>query len=196
MLSEVQITTEPTVEPLTVQEFHGWIKLDTTLTDDDAVVIPNVIKSARQEVERYLNRALITQTITAYYSSFTEKVYLPFPPIISVTTVNRHRLDQVVTLVLNSDFYVQGNKDKFLFITNPLDVVPGTSPRDTINGFELEVIYTAGYGPASSDIPQSIIDSVAMVASANYSIKKGDSTGEIFSNEVKQKLNSFKNYTI
>lgn len=196
MIAEVEITSEPAVEPLTVAEFHTWIGLSTSFTDDDAAIIPNVIKSARQTVESYLNRALITQTITVWYSSFREKIYLPLSPVISVTTVTTKRLDQSVTLVENSDYFVQGNKDKWIFITNPLDVTPGTSPRDNLNGFELEVVYIGGYGAASTDIPQGIIDSVAMIASANYANRMGDNKGDILTTEVKQKLNSFKIYSI
>lgn len=197
MISEVKISTEPTAEPLSVAEFHGWINLSTNFTQDDAAIIPNVIKSARQMVERYLNRALITQTITAYFDSFGAKIYLPFAPVISVTTVKRKRLDQSVTLTVNSDYYVQGNKDKFLYITNPLEVTPGTSPHDSVNGYELEVVYQAGYGAASSDIPQNIVDSVAMIAAGNYVARKGgDKVMDIISMEVQQKLNFYKLYTI
>lgn len=202
-LSEVEITTEPSVEPLTTAEFHTWANLNTAFTDDDAAVIPNVIKSARQMVERYLNRALITQTITAYFDSIQEKMYLPFNPVISVATVKRKRLDVSTTLTLNTDYYIQGNKDKFLFITNPLDVVPGTSPRDTLNGFELEVKYDAGYGDASTDVPQNLIDSVAMVAVGNYTARKGGDKVlagsmklNIINQEVQQKLNSYRIYSI
>ena len=197
MIAEVEITTEPTVEPLTVAEFHTWSNIPTAFTDDDATIIPNVIKSARQMVERYLNRALITQTITVWYSSVGEKVYLPFTPVISVTTVKTKRLNESTTLTENTGYYVQGNKDKWIFLTNPLDVTPGTSPRDTLEGFELEIVYQAGYGAASTAIPQDVIDSVAMVASGNYVARKGgDKSIDIISKEVKQKLNPYRVYSI
>lgn len=196
-LSEVKITTEPTVEPLTTAEFHTFAEIDTGYTDHDAAIIPNAIKSARQIVERYLNRALITQTITAYYSATTDKVYLPYGPIQSVTTVTTYRLNNTNVLTLNTGYYVQGNHDKYLFMTNPVDVTPGMSPRDSLKAFELEVVYVAGYGDASTDIPQDIINCVGMVAQAIYERQTTDIPDiEILNDQVKQMLNPYRNYTI
>ena len=195
MIHEVEITTAPSVEPLTTAEFHSWANMPTAFTDDDTI-IANVIKSARQMVERYLNRALITQTLTVWWEVIPTVVYLPFAPIQSVTTVKTKRLNVSTTLTENTNFYVQGNKDKYLRMTDPFHGSVAVSEADKVVGYELEVVYVAGYGDASTDIPQDIIDAVQMVAVGNYTSRVGENEKNLINEQVKEKLNPYRVYTI
>ncbi len=196
-LSEVEISTAPAVEPVTTALMKTWLKIDSGFTDDDTI-IDNCVTSARQIVEGYLNRALINQTVKAYYSSFDEKVRLPLIPVSSITSVKRKRLNQSTTLTLNTDYYVQGVADQYLYITNPLDVVPGTSPRDTLEGFELEVEYVAGYGTAASDIPTDIVLGVKQVAAWIYTHRMDDDIkgSQGLTKGVKQLLNRYRVFPV
>lgn len=53
------IVTEPSIEPVTLSDVKAYAKIDGS--DDDGL-LNDLIMTARQSVEKYLKRALITQT--------------------------------------------------------------------------------------------------------------------------------------
>ena len=56
-----KVTTEPTAEPLSLQEVKEYLRVDDAT--DERVVQPLII-AARQFAEEHMNRALMQQTIT------------------------------------------------------------------------------------------------------------------------------------
>lgn len=65
--SRVVVYTAPTVEPVTVEDAHLHLRVDSTADD---VLIYNLIIAARQRVEADTDRALITQTWDIYCDEF------------------------------------------------------------------------------------------------------------------------------
>ena len=78
LLSEVKVHAAPAVEPITLTEAKAYMKVD--YTNDDTLIEDVLIPSARQMVEKMLNKALITQTLKAYYTTFGKVVDLPYSP--------------------------------------------------------------------------------------------------------------------
>ena len=56
-----KVTTEPTAEPLSLQEVKEYLRVDDAT--DERVVQPLII-AARQFAESHMNRSLMQQTIT------------------------------------------------------------------------------------------------------------------------------------
>ena len=56
-----RVTTQPSLEVWTLSEVKNYLKVDTSADD---TLITTLLQSAREVAERYLNQALITQTIT------------------------------------------------------------------------------------------------------------------------------------
>jgi hypothetical protein len=72
----------PAVEPLTLEEAKNHLRVDADIDEDDAL-INNLIAAARQDCEKFQNRAYITQTWELWLDAWPEKDYieLPLPPL-------------------------------------------------------------------------------------------------------------------
>ena len=60
-MAGIKVTTEPTAEPLSLQEVKEYLRVDDAT--DERVVQPLII-AARQFAEEHMNRALMQQTFT------------------------------------------------------------------------------------------------------------------------------------
>lgn len=80
------VITEPTVEPLTVEELKAHLRVDTA--DEDALIEAYLIES-REYFEARTRRSLHEKTLEYFLDGFPcGPVYLPFAsPLISVTGV-------------------------------------------------------------------------------------------------------------
>ena len=81
------LVTGPPVEPISVTTARLALKIDTTV--DDAL-IDKWIGAARDYVETFTGRKLITQTWDLKLDGFPscDVIELPFPPVTSVTSVS------------------------------------------------------------------------------------------------------------
>lgn len=80
-------TSAPAVEPITLQETKDFLRVDTA--DDDAL-LDAMIVAVRDDAERKLRRALVTQTWEYTVDRFpdgADPILLPRPPLSSVTSV-------------------------------------------------------------------------------------------------------------
>lgn len=156
---EVGVDTPPVNPVLTTAQAKAFMRVDSS-TDDS--YINNVVTVATKRVEDYLNRSLITQTLTCYFKSYSNCVYLPNTPVQSVTTVTQISSDNSENvLVVDSGYYVKGVKDKYLDMGSAGNYLPaGHSPNDLLAGYALKVTYIAGYGDDSTDIPEPITEAI------------------------------------
>jgi len=194
LLSEVKVSSAPAVEPVSLSDAKAYMKVD--YTDDDTMIEDVLIPSARQMVEKNMNRSLITQTLKAYYSTYDQKVMLPYSPIQSVTTVKRIDLNTITTLTVNNDFYVQGLDDKYLLMTSPYNLPPGHSPNDTLKGSQLEVEYVAGYGAAATDVPGIIREAIFKTIAFNYENRNEDEAGMELPKSAVRLINAYRKWQI
>lgn len=76
---QVKVITPPAVEPVTVEE----VKLHTRVAGDvEDYLIAMWIRSARELIEEYQRRAIITQTLEVTMDSFPDSVFcLPRAPL-------------------------------------------------------------------------------------------------------------------
>ena len=82
------LVTAPAAEPLTTAEAKTHLRVDNS---EDDVYIGALITAARQEVERYTGRALVTQTWDLTLDAFpwgNGPIWLPRPPVQSVTSIS------------------------------------------------------------------------------------------------------------
>jgi uncharacterized phiE125 gp8 family phage protein len=196
-LSSVSVTTAPSVEPVTAAEVKLFSKID--FSDDDTLLTIQ-IKSARQMVEKYLNKTLIDTTLKAYYTNYNQRVWLPYGPHQSVTSVTRKRRNESTTLTVNTDYYLLGDTVKYLDL-EPTGIInpPGLSRDEQALGWDLEVVFVAGYGAASTDIPQPIKEAILKTIETNYDMRGNLVVGLISSelpNTAKALINSYRTPTI
>jgi uncharacterized phiE125 gp8 family phage protein len=158
---EYQITTQPDVEPITIEEAKLNLKV---YCDADDALITLRIAAARRACEQYENRAYITQTITAKMSWLPCEIILPLPLLQSVTSITYIDLsgdEQTLSSGLYDvdTFREPGRVTKAYNATYP-------SIRVTVNG--VTIVYKAGYGNTAADVPQETIQAMQLFIAHLY----------------------------
>jgi uncharacterized phiE125 gp8 family phage protein len=106
--SKYKVSTHPTAEPIDLTEAKLYLRVDTTADDD---LIETLIKAARESVELYTSRALVTQTVTQkldYFPSFGFRLAVhPVQSITSIVYKDSNGADQT----LSTDIYMLDNYD-------------------------------------------------------------------------------------
>lgn len=146
----VTVSSEPAAEPITTAEAKTQLRLSVT---DDDTYIDTLIVTARRQVEKYLARALVTQTRVLRLDRFplSNVIELPYAPIQSVSSVTY--VDQNgTTQTWSSDEYRVDIYSSPGRITPEFDYVWPVAREVT---HAVTVTYVCGYGGAS-DLPADI----------------------------------------
>lgn len=144
----VQIDAETGSDIISLSELKAYARIETS--DDDSV-ISNMIKSATQKCEAYMNRDIIAKTRTLFISNVNRsgeygdlykrkiKIVLPFAPIASVTSVQQQDSSGTLSSIGHN---VYGFEDKYIEI-----------PSDYMHN--IKIVYTTS-GLSFSDIKMAI----------------------------------------
>lgn len=79
-------SVEPVVEPVTLAEARLHLKIDDDITVEDALVL-GWIRTARDLVENYCRRSLVSRTLVLRLDCFYDEIRLPRGPVQSVSSV-------------------------------------------------------------------------------------------------------------
>ena len=159
-----KVTTQPTVEPVTVAELKTFARIDTNEEDS---LISSFIVAARMSAEEYLGQAFISQTITTFLEFWPGRmVELPRPPLISVTGVYTIDEDDAETEYDSDNYYLNT-----IATPGQLCLKRGsTQPINTDRDFGRFIIRSVhGYGTAASDVPSQFVEGIKLWAAALYS---------------------------
>jgi uncharacterized phiE125 gp8 family phage protein len=113
---EVQTKTDTGREPVNVEEVKSYIGLSGTEKDGELNLI---IAAAREAVERKYGISLKAKTYEVYVREPGSYVDIPHPPTESVSEVVSIDSEGTETaLTLNTDFYLWGNKELKMELTD------------------------------------------------------------------------------
>ena len=177
--NSVTRATGPAVEPLTVAEAKLHLRVD--ISDDDTY-IGTLITAAREWVENYLDRTLITTQLILRAAEFpTEELELARPPMATAGTatavVITYTLADTTTATLSTALY---RVDRTTTPGNVAPVINGTWPSDVIEDANaVAVTYWAGYGPTSASVPATIRHAMLMLIGHWYDRRSAVLTGTI-----------------
>ncbi len=163
----LNITTEPTTEPLTTQEVKSHVRQD--ISDDDDY-IDALITAARKSAETFTNRQFITATYTLNLDRFPRGkngtvIKLSRPPIVSVSSVKYFDVDGTQqTLVADTDYQVDVLSEPGRLAPAPSMFWPSVQ-AERLN--PIEIIYIAGYGAAGA-VPQGIKQALLLLVAHWY----------------------------
>lgn len=143
-----KVTTQPTSEPITLNEAKAWLKVD--FTEDDAV-INSLISAAREEVENFTLHKLMPQTITEKFNALNNGLELSVYPVSSIQSITYIDEDGNNQTLSTSD-YVLDNFQRMPRIT-PKNGVTWPSVLSEENA--VTVVYSAGYLNAD-EVPAGI----------------------------------------
>jgi len=170
LLRGLRRTTDPAVEPVLFADIHpDHLRLTG---EHERGYVESLISMAREEAEAYMHRALIEQSWTLTLDvwpggsrDWWDEIHrptdtpsnlyleLPYPPLISVTSIDTYDTADVVTPITVADYFVTDTNSE----PGRLVLRSGqTWPIDTRRGARIKVIYKAGYGLAGANVPVGI----------------------------------------
>ena len=148
--------------PVSLADMKLHLKIDSGMTADDTL-ITTLISAATTYCEEFQHRAYITQTRIDYYDRFPLFFHVPYPPLISVTSIiyiDTNGDEQT----LNADQYRVDIGNQPGRVTEAYNVTwPDT--RDITNAVVLT--YSAGYGAAAA-VPDTIKAAIKLLVGHWY----------------------------
>jgi len=159
----LRVTSEPAVEPITLDQAKDHLRVDSTADDD---LITALIKSARRSCEIETNRSLITQTLQLTMVNWRNRVIgMPRSRVQSITSVKYIDSSGTQQTIDASNYQSDLTVDP-----GRLAPVHGyTWPTVKPGTFEaVEITYVAGYGDAGSDVEPGIVQAMYLMLTHLY----------------------------
>ena len=167
-MSGIKITTQPTQEPVTLQEVKDYLRVEDNT--DERVLRP-FIETARRYAEEHLRRTLMSTTYTLFMDSLDEMedplwegmrtgpyknyyknyICLPKSPVVSVTHLKTYDDSDNATTMAASKYYVDNAREPARLVLRTGETFP--SALRVANAIEIE--FVAGYSSPFS-IPEPI----------------------------------------
>lgn len=181
MTSFIQ-TVPPAAEPVALADVKLQARIDTTADD---TLVTNLITGARQWVEQYTGRALITQTWQFYMDVWpgvpepwwdgvrerpitaldsVQYVHLPRPPLASVNSIQYFDNCDNATVWPSSNYYVDTIRAPGRIALRMGSVWP--VPTRPANGIMIE--YVCGYGSDGTTVPEPIKTAIRQIIAHWY----------------------------
>ena len=162
----------PALEPVTLDEVKDHLRLSGTAED---VYLEALIKAARQEVEAWTGRAMISRAVTLDLAAWETVSPIPllFPPVASITSVTGYSNDAVGTTVTSANYFLTGSR---------LAQAPNTagwSSEAERAQLALRVVYSAGYGSTTETVPMGLRQAVMMYVADLYETRQSEVVGTI-----------------
>jgi uncharacterized phiE125 gp8 family phage protein len=167
----LKLVSPPSIEPVTLAEAKAHLRLDT---DADDAYISALITAARERVELFLRRALITQTfeytidrfpVNAYLIYTTSFIDLPRPPLRSVEWIKYVDAAGNLQTLPPGTYVVDTSSNEMGRVALAWNQFwPIT--RWSINAVTIR--FVAGYGDTAEDVPQAIRHGILIEISNLY----------------------------
>jgi uncharacterized phiE125 gp8 family phage protein len=186
-----RILTEPTVEPVTLNELKEHMRLDGS---GDDIYLLDLLAEARQMIEDHIGMAMLTQSWTLTLDSWPHgqerwwdgvrqghinsiyaaphlvDVELPKYPLQSITSVTVYDEDGTSSAVTVADVFDIDTQQMPGRITLQRGAVWPIAMRANN---AIEIIYISGYGSSASDVPAPLKRAVKQLAAYLYA-HRGD----------------------
>lgn len=169
------LITPPAAEPLTYAEAAGHLRVETPT---DETYITSLVVAARQWAERYLGRALVTQTWERVLDRFPcGAIVLGMGRLASVTSVTYLDAAGASQTLGTSAYQVDDVSEPGRVLQAPSTYWPSTE-AGRVNA--VRVRFVAGYGAASA-VPVPIKAAMLLLVGHLYEHRESEVTGTITS---------------
>lgn len=155
-LLDLNLITAPASEPVSLAEAKLQCHVDGS--DEDTLLTAYIV-SARMHVENAISRALITQTWEMRLDAWPSRLYLPRPPLLTVTSVT-YTDEDGVTATLDSDAYALRTGTDPGSVLFDGDLLPTVTLADQA---AIAVRYTCGYGASASAVPKPLFHAMLLL---------------------------------
>lgn len=159
-INKWKVSTAPSSEPITLSEAKLYLRVDNSA--DDALITA-LITAARETVERYTSRALVTQTVTQVLDGFPGFGFrLAVHPVQSITSIT-YKDSNGDTQTLASSIYMLDNYEMpNAVVLKANQQFPST--YDETNA--VTVVYVAG--EAAGNVPKAILQAMYLTIADFY----------------------------
>ncbi len=166
----LSLVTAPARQPVTLQQAKDHLRVDETV--DDSVIDP-LIKTAREHVEAFTHRALITQTWDLFLDAFSQIILMPKAPLQSVTSIKYLDTAGVQQTLASTEYKVD-------VASNAARIVPAWGKswplvREEINAVEIR--FVSGHGDNPEDLASPIIQALLLIVAHLYENREATSNG-------------------
>lgn len=176
---ETTLKTAPIKEPVSIDDVKKHMVIDDDYTDRDSLIL-SLISDAREWIEEYLWRKLITQTWYAYLEDWPAGDYieLPFGTLQSVTAI-KYTDTADAESTWNSSEYIVGTD----YLKGRVTLAYGyTWPNTTLRDSNpIEVEFKCGYGDDAADVPVNIKRGIYMMVAEMYENREVSIYGQTYS---------------
>lgn len=162
-------TTEATAELFTLAEVKNFLKIPTENTTDDSLLGGSdekggLIEASRMAVQNLINRSTINEIWTMWLHEQPDLIYLPKGKIQSVSSVTTYQVDGSTTAESSTTTYdTQTGEYGYVLLRENASWTASDRTRRI-----MAVVYTAGYGTASTSVPPAIITAAYEILSLMY----------------------------
>jgi uncharacterized phiE125 gp8 family phage protein len=160
-MHKVSVVTAATTYPVTLPEVKLHLNISSSTKDS---YIDTLISAATTNIERYLNRALITQTWKVFYDCFHNEMKIPFGALQSVTHVKYYSQSATLTTWATSQYWVVSQTDPG-YVRKAYDVSFPELQNGRPNAIEIQ--FVCGYGLAAS-VPEDIKHAIKLLVTDYY----------------------------
>ena len=151
---QTRILTEPTDNLFELDYLKNHLRVDHT---QDDILITQLAKSIIAKCEHYAGRAFQQKQIRAQWSEFGNVAVLPFPPHISIDSVQRRRADVGGIQQWGDVTYTYSGLDEWkIYIDATFSTVSWQSS-------ETRVDFTCGYDETPSAVYDAVKDTITFV---------------------------------
>lgn len=164
-----KLTSTITTEPVTIEQARSQIGLDPSDSSMDTL-LNTLITAAREYVEKYTNRSLITADWIAYADNFPAwEINLFKLPVTEITSVSYYDVNNQLQTISANDYDTD-------LVSEPVRISPayGKSWPDTYDKLNaVEIAFKSGYGAAATDVPKTL-QAVILMIITHLEANRGD----------------------
>lgn len=140
-MSIISILTEENSNIIELSEIKNFLRIDF---NDDDNLLKELLKSATKQCELYISQSLSKKTYKFSIYSITNNILkLPYPPIISITSVNI--VDKNNNSIEYTNFTLDPISSSLIFKNLPS------------NFYRVDMTYKSGYSEIPNDIKQGLL---------------------------------------
>ena len=169
------IVTEPTLEPLSLEEIEDHLRLSETSTGAEDAVLLFFLETARRYAERVQNRAYLEQVWTLTLDTWPKGDYIqiPRPPLIGVASVVYYATGGTAATMTAGNYYVDTASEPGRVHLGYGETWPSETLRPA-NG--VAVTFTAGYGSVPTAVPTEIKQALKLLVGHMYENREATMT--------------------
>ena len=160
------IVTQPTLEPVSVDDINEFLRLTGTSGSGDSI-ISGLITAARRYCEKVQNRSYIDQVWKLTIDGFPvgSNIKLPLGPVSTVASIVYYGTGNTANTMTASSYFVDTASEPGRVSLASGESWPSLALRPA-NGVEIQ--YTAGFGSVASSVPSELRQAIKLAVGHMY----------------------------